>query len=186
MHICQAITASCAIPYFFRPYKIGSQHYIDGSTGRVSHIDIAIERGAKLIIVVNPRVPIDNDLERICLPSLSYGKCSSIADLGIAFAWEQALRIEAKEKLEMALEGYRSRHPEVDILLIEPGSEEAMLFFQSPMNNAARRQVMNYGYDLTLIQLNDRFAEFETILGRHGIAVSTEHLASAPPAEVDS
>lgn len=186
MHICQAITASCAIPYFFRPYKIGSRHYIDGSTGRVSHIDIAIERGAKLIVVVNPRVPIDNDLEHICLPSLSYGKCSSIADLGIAFAWEQAMRIETKEKLEMALEGYRYRHPEVDILLIEPGSEEAMLFFQSPMNHEARQHIMNYGYDLTLGQLNDRFAEFRTILGRHGIAVSPDHLASAPPAGVDS
>jgi predicted acylesterase/phospholipase RssA len=183
MHICQAITASCAIPYFFRPYQIGSQHYIDGSTGQVSHIDIAIERGAKLIIVVNPRVPIDNDLEHICLPSLSYGKCSSIADLGIAFSWEQAMRIESKEKLEMALDGYRYRHPEVDILLIEPGSEEAMLFFQSPMNNAARQQVMNYGYDLTLMQLNDRFAEFQSILGRHGIIVSADHLASAAPAD---
>jgi len=186
MHICQAITASCAIPYFFRPYQIGSRHYIDGSTGRVSHIDIAIEQGAKLIVVVNPRVPIDNDIEHICLPSLSYGKCSSIADLGIAFAWEQAMRIETKEKLEMALEGYRHRHPEVDILLIEPGNEEAMLFFQSPMNNQARQHVMNYGYDLTLGQLNDRFSEFQSLLGRHGIAVSSDHLASAPPAGVDS
>lgn len=186
MQISQAITASCAIPYFFRPYKIGSRHYIDGSTGQVSHIDIAIERGAKLIVVVNPRVPIDNNLERICLPSLSYGKCSSIADLGIAFAWEQAMRIETKEKLDMALEGYRHQHPEVDILLIEPGNEEAMLFFQSPMNNEARQHIMNYGYNLTLGQLHDRFAEFQSILGRHGIEVSPDHLASAPPAEVDS
>ena len=186
MHICQAITASCAIPYFFRPYKIGNRHYIDGSTGRVSHIDIAIEQGAKLIVVVNPRVPIDNDLERICLPSLSYGKCSTIADLGIAFAWEQAMRIQTKEKLEMALDGYRYRHPEVDILLIEPGSEEAMLFFQSPMNHEARQHIMNYGYDLTLMQLHDRFGEFQTILGRHGIEVSADHLASATPAGIES
>jgi predicted acylesterase/phospholipase RssA len=186
MHISQAITASSAIPYFFRPYQIGSQHYIDGSTGQVSHLDIAIERGAKLIVVVNPRVPIDNDLEHICLPSLSYGKCSSVADLGIAFAWEQAMRIQTKEKLEMALDGYRYRHPEVDILLIEPGNEEAMLFFQSPMNHAARQQVMNYGYHLTLMQLHDRFAEFESILGRHGIAVSPDHLANAPPSGVES
>lgn len=185
MHISQAITASCAIPYFFRPYRIGSQHYIDGSTGRVSHIDIAIEKGAKLIVVVNPRVPIDNDLERICLPSLSYGKCSSIADLGIAFAWEQAMRIETKEKLDMALEGYRYRHPEVDILLIEPGNEEAMLFFQSPMNNSARKHIMNYGYDLTLGQLSDRFAEFQLVLNRHGIAVSADRLSGAPPVGAD-
>lgn len=86
----------------------------------------------------------------------------------------------------MALDGYRYRHPEVDILLIEPGSEEAMLFFQSPMNNAARQQVMNYGYDLTLIQLHDRFAEFKSIFGRNGIAVSADRLASAAPTEGDS
>ncbi|ALC14851.1 patatin-like phospholipase [Desulfuromonas soudanensis] len=184
MHICQAITASCAIPYFFRPHKIGNQNFIDGSIGRVSHIDIAIERGAKLIVVVNPRVPMDNDLERFCLPSLSEGKCSSIADLGISFAWEQAMRIETKEKLEMALEGYRHQHPEVDILLIEPGREESMLFFQSPMSNDARHHIMNYGYNLTLGQLKDRFDEFESVLGRHGVEVTAEHLSSAPPAEV--
>lgn len=174
--ISQAITASCAIPYFFRPYRIDSQYYIDGSTGRVSHIDIAIEKGAKMIVVVNPRVPIKNDFERICLPSLSYGKCSSIADLGIAFAWEQAMRIETKVKLDMALEGYRISHPDIDILLIEPGSEEAMLFFQSPMNYAARRHIMNYGYDLTLMQLHDRFAEFQSTLCRHGINITSSGL----------
>jgi len=184
VHICQAITASCAIPYFFRPHKIGKQNFIDGSIGRVSHIDIAIERGAKLIVVVNPRVPMDNDLERFCLPSLSEGKCSSIADLGISFAWEQAMRIETKEKLEMALEGYRHQHPEVDILLIEPGREESMLFFQSPMSNDARHHIMNYGYNLTLGQLKDRFEEFESVLGRHGVEVTAEHLSSGPPAEV--
>ena len=60
IHICQAITASCAIPVFFRPHQVGGRYYIDGSIGRVAHIDIAIERGAKLIVVVNPRVPSYN------------------------------------------------------------------------------------------------------------------------------
>ena len=46
MHICQAITASCAIPYFFRPHKVGGSYYLDGSTGRVTHLDVAIEQGA--------------------------------------------------------------------------------------------------------------------------------------------
>jgi hypothetical protein len=86
----------------------------------------------------------------------------------------------------MALEGYRHSHPEVDILLIEPGREEAMLFFQSPMNYKARQHIMNYGYYLTLGQLHDRFAKFESILGRHGIEVSADHLASAAPVGGDS
>ncbi len=172
VHICQAITASCAIPYFFRPPKIGDSYYMDGSIGRVSHIDVAIQRGARLVLLINPRVPMDNDRERSCLPSLSYGKCSSIAELGISYAWEQSRRIENKEKLDLALEGYRREHPDVDILVIEPGYEESVLFFQSPMSHTARNHIMDYGYHLTLGQLRGRFAEFRELFERHGIQVS--------------
>ncbi len=184
VHVCQAITASCAIPYFFRPHKVDGGYYMDGSIGRVSHIDIAIERGAKLILVVNPRVPMDNDMEHSCLPSLSYGKCSSIAELGIAYAWEQSRRIENQEKLALAMEGFRRDHPDVDILLIEPGREESMLFFQSPMSSVARHHIMNYGYQLTLGILRSRFDQFNETFARHGIKVSDKHLATPPPAEV--
>ncbi len=186
VHICQAITASCAIPYFFRPHKVGSRHYVDGSIGRVTHLDIAIERGAKLIVVINPRVPVHNDMERFCLPSMSFGKCSSIAELGISYAWEQSQRIENKEKLDLALDTYRRTHPEVDILLIEPGNEEALLFFQSPMSNEARNHIMNYGYNLTLGQLRERFREFHEVLGRHGIEVNDRRLHLNAPAEVSA
>jgi NTE family protein len=181
LHICQAITASCAIPYFFRPFRIGDRHYIDGSTGEVAHLDIAVDRGATLIVLVNPRVPMLNDQERTCLPSLSYGRCSSIADLGITFAWEQAQRIENKAKLDMAVENFRRSHPQIDIVLIEPGGEESMLFFQSPMSNIARHHIMNHGYHLTLGQLRGNFVQLEAIFARHGIQTSRQALQMAPP-----
>ncbi|PLX85610.1 MAG: hypothetical protein C0617_03690 [Desulfuromonas sp.] len=184
VHICQAITASSAIPFFFRPHKVGEHYYLDGSTGRVTHLDVALEQGAKLIVVFNPRVPMANDMERACLPSLSLGKCSSIADLGITFAWEQARRIENKEKLDLALAGYRREHPEVDILLIEPPQEESLLFFQSPMSHTARHHVMNHGYHLTLGHLRDLYGEFRQVFARHGIPTTDAHLDAAPPAEV--
>ncbi len=184
VHICQAITASCAIPYFFRPHKVGDGYYSDGSIGRVTHLDVAIENGAKLIVVVNPRVPMDNDRERSCLPSMSYGKCSSIAELGISYAWEQTRRIENKEKLDLAMETYRRDHPDVDILLIEPGREESMLFFQSPMSHVARNHIMNYGYHLTMGQLRSRYSEFQECFARQGIATTREHLNAEPPAEL--
>ncbi len=184
MHICQAITASCAIPYFFQPWKVGSNYYVDGSTGRVSHLDIAIERGAKLIVVVNPRVPMDNDMETTCLPSLSYGRCSSIAELGINYAWEQSRRIETKEKLRLALDIHRRAHPEVEILLLEPGRDESLLFFQSPMSNLARSMVMNYGYNLTLSQLRGDYQKIAATFARAGIATTAAALHAPPPAEV--
>ena len=77
----------------------------------------------------------------------------------------------------------RASRKRLDILLVEPGREESLLFFQSPMSIAARRQVMTYGYQLTLSQLKDRFEEFTAVLKRHGIATSFDALASAPPAE---
>ncbi|HAD03335.1 MAG: hypothetical protein A2091_13355 [Desulfuromonadales bacterium GWD2_61_12] len=179
LRICQAITASCAIPYFFRPHKIGERYYVDGSVGQVSHLDIAIKQGAKLIVVVNPRVPMDNDRELTCLPSLSEGRCSSVAELGIAIAREQSLRIETRENLALALDLHRTRHPEVDIVLIEPGSEETLLFFQSPMSQTARTHVMNYGLQLTLGQLQERYVELSSVFGRHGIRTTSDLFA--PP-----
>ena len=184
LHICQAITASCAIPFFFQPYRIGSKAYIDGSYGLGTHIDVAIESGAKLIVLVNPRVPFQNDPEVTCLPSMSYGKCSQIDELGILFTWEQAQRIESREKLGQALDYYRQKHPEVDIVLFEPGADEAMLFFQGPMSISARTQVMHYGYHLTLASLRDQYATFEKIFDRHGIPTLERHLAKGLPEEL--
>ncbi len=184
IHVCRAITASCAVPYFFRPYRIGGRHYLDGSIGQVAHVDIAIERGAKLIVVINPRVPVKNDIERFCLPSLSYGRCSSIAELGITFAWEQAQRIENKVKLDMTLEIYRHSHPQVDIVVIEPGVEESLLFFQNPMSQSARSHIMAYGYQLTMSALRNDYSGLQRIFAKHGIRLNADHLNDPPPVEV--
>jgi len=184
--ISQAITASSAIPYFFQPYRINGNDYLDGSTGRVLHLDLAVESGAKLLVVVNPRTPMDNSSDFACLPSLSYGRCARIAELGISFTLEQARRIEAKEKLDLALENFRRCHPKVDLVLIEPEYNESMLFFQNPMSFRARSQVMAYGYSLTLNHLRDRYEELEPIFRRHGIALTPERLGAPPPAEIDA
>ena len=183
-HICQAITASCAIPFFFQPYRIGSKAYLDGSYGLGTHLDVAIESGARLIVLVNPRVPFLNDQETTCLPSMSYGKCSQIDELGILFTWEQAQRIESRVKMAQALEYYRQKHPEVDIVLFEPGTDEAMLFFQGPMSISARTQVMHYGYHLTLASLRDNYPQLQEIFDRHGIPTMARHLNKGLPEEV--
>lgn len=181
LHICQAITASSAIPFFFQPYRIGEESYLDGSVGRVMHIDVAIENGAKLIVLINPRVPFRNDKEITCLPSLSYGKCSQIDELGILFTWEQAKRIECREKLTLALDYYRHANPEVDIILFEPGIDEALLFLQGPMSISARNQIMHYGYQLTLAEMKANYQELSRIFTKHGIQTTKKNLGKAPP-----
>ena len=180
LHICQAITASCAIPFFFQPYPIGNRAFIDGSNGRMSHLDLAINKGAKLVVLVNPRVPFQNDPELACLPSYSSGKCSKIHDLGILFAWEQSQRIETRTKLNMALDYYRYRHPEVDIVLFEPGADESLLFFQGPMSISARTEVMQHGFNLTRSYLKEHFTHLSEMFAKHGIASCRQRLNSLP------
>lgn len=183
LHICQAITASCAIPFFFQPHRIGRRSFIDGSAGRVTHVDLAIQSGARLIVMINPRVPFANDPRKSCLPALSSGRCSSIDELGIMLAWEQSRRIEAREKLVLALDYYRLKHPEIDILLFEPDANEALFFLQGPMSFTARNQVMHHGYQLTTAEVRSRFAELSATFAKHGIAVTDQRLDEAPPGD---
>ncbi|MDO3377723.1 patatin-like phospholipase family protein [Geoalkalibacter halelectricus] len=181
LHVCQAITASCAIPAFFRPYRIGARYFIDGSVGEVAHVDLAIAQGAQLVVIINPLVPMHNDPAHACLPLLSSGKCSSIADLGLSYVWDQAQRIDDRRKLVMSLDLLRRNHPDVDIQLIEPDPKESLFFLQTPMSYDARRQVMTHGYQLTLDHLLRHYEEIRAVFVRHGISCTDNHLRMPPP-----
>jgi predicted acylesterase/phospholipase RssA len=186
LHVCRAIAASCAYPLFFRPYQIEGHHYVDGAVGRADHIDVAIDHGATLIVMINPRVPIDNRDKDTCLPSLSLNKCASISDLGATFAWEQAGRIENREKMKMALEIIRFKHPEVDIVLFEPSKAETLHFFQGPMSDEARKHIMISGGHQTTLQLRASFDEYQTIFARHGIPITKSGLKTGVSLETPS
>ena len=81
----------------------------------------------------------------------------------------------------MALDLYRHKHPDVDILLFEPAADEALLFFQGPMSITARNQVMQRGYQLTLEGLKNNYEELAGIFSRHGIQTTSKNLGQAPP-----
>ncbi len=181
LHICQAITASCAIPFFFEPYMVGGQAYLDGSSGEVAHLDIALERGAKLIVLINPRVPFHNDPQSTCLPSLSSGDCVHIHDLGILLSWEQSRRIEARAKLLMSMEFYRQTYPDVDFMFFEPGPDESIMFLQGPMSIRARAQIMHHGYYTTLANLARNYTQMAETFSRHGIITRAHQLGQEPP-----
>jgi NTE family protein len=53
-HIGDAVAASCAIPGFYRPVKIGRRRYVDGGVCSVSNLDLVAGRGLDLVICLNP------------------------------------------------------------------------------------------------------------------------------------
>ena len=52
--IADAVAASCAIPGFYRPVRIGGRRYVDGGVCSASNLDLLAGRGLDLVICLNP------------------------------------------------------------------------------------------------------------------------------------
>lgn len=173
--ISTAVAASAAIPLFFRPYKIKENYFIDGSTGKVAHVDIAIKHGARLIIIINPTVPITNDKDRICLPTFD-GQCGSLVEKGMGFISDQARRIETKTRFELGFERFKNEHTQIDYLIIQPKMSDGILFLHGVMDFASRKAILDYGYRSTLIELRENLEHYQQIFGRYGLKLQSDRL----------
>ncbi len=144
-HICRAVAASCTIPIFFRPIRIGDRDVVDGAVAEATPLDIAVGNGAQRILYLNPLVPIRNDRKKLCLP-LGDGNCARLAEKGVGWIGEQAFRMLLAAKLGDSLAALYSRHPDLVIETIQPGQHELPMFMHSMMSFAARRELLEYGY----------------------------------------
>jgi NTE family protein len=68
--LVDAVAASCAIPGFFTPVKIGTREYVDGGMRSTSNLDVLRDEGLDLVICLNPTSSLDptqawNPVERV-------------------------------------------------------------------------------------------------------------------------
>lgn len=173
--ISKAIQASSAIPVFFEPVSIGDRFFVDGAAERVGHLDIPISAGARFLLMINPTVPIYNDRTVVCIPTVR-GYCSSITETGFTAIAEQTFRINSRVKLELGVEIYRQRHPEAEILLIEPAPMESTLFLYGSMNFSERVQVLNYGYNSAAYYFTENFDKLKESFAAGGMEVSLDRI----------
>ena len=52
--IAQAVAASCCIPGFYHPVKIGGRRYVDGGICSPSNLDLLCGEGLDLVVCLNP------------------------------------------------------------------------------------------------------------------------------------
>jgi NTE family protein len=72
--IAEAVAASCAIPGFYRPVRIGGRRYVDGGVCSVSNLDLVAGRGLDLVICLNPLTSPDRAVGLFdLLPALTNG-----------------------------------------------------------------------------------------------------------------
>lgn len=159
-----AVAASSAIPMFFEPVRIEDRDYFDGGVGRVGHLDVLVGKGVRRILVVNPVVPIENEPSRVCIPSRK-GYCSRIVDKGLLAVGNQALRIANKVRLHLGLKRIVSDTADLEVLLVEPGDEESVLFLHSSMSLAGRHAILDYARSAARVVFGDRLGDLEILAG---------------------
>jgi predicted acylesterase/phospholipase RssA len=125
--VSMAVAASSALPLVYKPVRIGEKEYVDGGLRGNASLDLAIEQGATLVVCINPMVPFD---KRKRDPSAGMGMGSEyLSDRGIRLVADQTLRITGHSGLQYHIKQLRRRHPEVDIILIEPRPGDREMFF---------------------------------------------------------
>jgi predicted acylesterase/phospholipase RssA len=168
----RAIAASSAIPILYAPVSYEGRGYVDGGVGDTAHVDIAAERGCKLVFVVNPMVPVHAGSGGRDVPT-GHGLQSRVRDKGAIWVYSQALRIRGEARLRLGIEHFRGSHPDTDVVVLEPKQSDATLFMYSPMNFAARRAILEEGYTSTVRALSDAESPLRRTLEAHGLHVAS-------------
>jgi NTE family protein len=171
--ISLAVAASSAVPLLYRPVRIADRDYIDGSVRGNASIDLAIECGATLVIVINPLVPFDNSDHR-SVPFIG-PEGSYLSDKGLTGVASQVGRIQSHGGLIYHVKQLRKTHPEVDIVLIEPSQSDYQMTFANIMRYSTRLTLAQHGFETVTLKLAENYAYLDNLLSRHGISI-TERL----------
>jgi len=79
--ISTAVSASAALPMVYKPVEVKDRELVDGGIVSTTNIDIAVEAGAKFVVVVNPLVPFVNDFKKK-VPTLFGSRVRRVSDMG--------------------------------------------------------------------------------------------------------
>jgi NTE family protein len=166
--IAEAICASSASPIIFAPVRIGDRDFIEGGMGEVAHADLAVAEQCKVVVIVNPMVPVRAEVSASEIPT-GHGRQRRVRDKGLLWVYSQAWRLRAQARLMDGLGRFGVEHPEAELLLLEPDPDDATMFMYSPMNFAARRTILEDGYVRTMGRLKSEGSKLRAKLVEAGL-----------------
>jgi NTE family protein len=169
--ISAAVRASAALPMVYQPTKLKDRELVDGGIVSTTNVDIAVEAGAKLIVVVNPLVPYVNDFKTE-IPTLFGTRTRRVSDMGFPRIGYQAFKLLAYQRLHEVARSWRERYPGVDIVLIEPDADDELMFQTNILDSRSRLAVARHGFQSVTVKLAADYEQWREILARHGIQIS--------------
>jgi predicted acylesterase/phospholipase RssA len=169
--ISTAVAASTALPMVYKPVEIKGRQLIDGGIRSTTNVDIAVDHGAKFIIVVNPLVPYVNDFQKV-IPTMTGSRVRRVADMGFPAIGYQTFKLLAHQRLHEAVGHWQEKYPGVDIILIEPNPNDELMFETNIMNFNRRVEIARHGFESVTLQLAQEYDRIKEISAKHGIELS--------------
>jgi len=146
---------------------------VDGGVPKTANIDVAVERGAQLIIVYNPFRPFIHP-DPTLPPSLQVQfRLKRIADQGLFSVMNQVIRTLLHTRLHLDVEQFRKDpYFEGDILLIEPDETDLRFFNYNPLSFWLLIPSAVEGLRSVLRAIEQRFEEIRSVFQVYGIETS--------------
>ncbi len=173
--ISKAVQCSTTLPLVYKPVDLKGRQLIDGGVRSTTNVDIAVEKGAKFIIVVNPLVPFVNDFEKT-IPTVFGNRVRRVSDMGLPAIANQTFRLIAHARLHQAVEQWEERYPGVDIILIEPDPNDELMFGTPIMDYSRRLRIARHGFESVTAALAKEYDRYKEIAERHGLEISARRV----------
>ena len=169
--ISTAVRASTALPMVYKPVRVKDRELVDGGIVSTTNLDIAVEAGAKFVVVVNPLVPYVNDFSKT-ESGLLGTRVRHVSDMGFPQIGYQSFKLLAYQRLHEMARQWEQRYPGVDIVLVEPEPNDELMFQTSIMNFTSRVEIARHGFESVTLKLSEDYGHLREICERHGIQIS--------------
>ncbi len=169
--VSKAVQCSTALPIVYKPVDLKGRQLVDGGIRSTTNVDIAVEKGAKFIVVVNPLVPYVNDFEKT-IPTVFGTRVRRVSDMGLPAIANQTFRLIAHARLHQAVEVWQERYPGVDIVLVEPEANDELMFGTPIMDYSRRLKIARHGFESVTATLAQDYDRFRETAERHGLEIS--------------
>ena len=167
--VSRAVRASTALVPFYPSVEVRGRHYIDGAFSRTTNMRVAAQKGATLVLLVDPLVPV-----RSAEPGYVRAR-------GGIFAAAQGLKALINGRFDKAVSAIQELHPDVAFHLFRPEGDEMRVLSGSPMKYFYRREVEEIAYRTTLEKLRVAFPRLSRDFALHGVELVEPKRASVRP-----
>jgi predicted acylesterase/phospholipase RssA len=174
--ISKAVECSTALPVVYKPVDLKGRQLVDGGIRSTTNVDIAVEKGAKFIVVVNPLVPFVNDFEQ-SMSTVFGTRARRVSDMGMPGVANQAFRLIAHARLHEAVAQWEEKYPGVDIILVEPEPNDELMFGTPIMDYSRRLKIARHGFESVTATLAKDYDRYKEIADRHGLEISERRVS---------